>query len=202
MKSEIDKLDINLKEKRPDYYNKLQKPLSEQEISTLEAKYNRVLPPDLKELYLWKNGQSQDCYQAFVNNSMFEPLEVVLSENQEFTEMIGYDFEIENWWNEHWLPIFSNGGGSYICYDLNGAFTGQKGQLVEYWKGDNDRPVIAPSLSDFLNSLNQYYKKTSEDDFDGYFDISESIIQWKKEFIVNKPIEKQPLPTRYKRSSG
>ncbi|UII76231.1 SMI1/KNR4 family protein [Flagellimonas sp. HMM57] len=190
MKSEIDKLDTNLKEKRPEYYSKLQKPLSKEEIFALEVKYNKIIPSDLKEFYLWKNGQSQDSYEAFVNNSMFEPLEFVLSGNQEFTEMIGYDFEIENWWNENWLPIFSNGGGSYICYDLKGVFTGQKGQLVEYWKGDNDRPVITPSLADFLNSLNQYYEKTSENDFDEYFDISESITQWKKEFIVDKPIEK------------
>ncbi|WP_405414122.1 SMI1/KNR4 family protein [Maribacter sp. Asnod1-A12] len=190
MKTEIDKLDTNLKEKRPEYYSKLQNPLSEQKISELEAKYDKILPPDLKELYLWKNGQSQDCYEAFVNNSMFEPLEHVLSGNQEFTGMIGYDFEIENWWNENWLPIFSNGGGSYICYDLKGIFTGQRGQLVEYWNGDNDRAVIAPNLVDFLNSLNQYYEKKSADDFDEYFDISESITKWKKRFIVDKLIEK------------
>lgn len=190
MKSEIDKLDTNLKKQRPEYYSKLQKSLTEQEISELEIAYNKAIPHDLKELYLWKNGQRQDCYEAFVNNSMFEPLEFVLSGNQEFTEMIGYDFEIENWWNENWLPIFTNGGGSYICYDLKGVFTGQKGQLVEYWKGDNDRPVIAPNLTDFLSILNQYYESTSKDDFDEYLDISEHITQWKKMFFVDKPIIK------------
>ena len=186
----MNKLNKNIRETRPEYYSKLQNPLTEQEISELETKYNKTLPPDLKELYLWKNGQRQDCYKAFVNNSMFEPLENVLARCTELTEMIGYDFEIENWWNENWLPIFSNGGGSYICYDLKGIFTGQKGQIVEYWKGDNDRSVIAPSLADFLDSLNQYYEKTIRNDFDEYFDISESITQWKKEFIVDKPIEK------------
>ncbi len=190
MKTEIKKLDNYLREKRPEYYNKLQNPLTEKEISALETKYNIKLRSDLKELYLWKNGQSQETYEAFVNNSMFEPLEFVLSGNKEFTEMIGFDFEIENWWNKNWLPIFSNGGGSYICYDLKGIFTGEKGQLVEYWKGDNDRPVIAPNLSNFIEKLNQYYEETSKKDFDKYFDISESIEQWKKEFIVDKPIEK------------
>lgn len=121
---------------------------------------------------------------------MFEPLESVLSANQELTEMIGYDFEIENWWNENWLPIFSNGAGSYICYDLKGIFTGQKGQLVEYWKGDNDRQVIDMRLVDFLNNLNQYYETNSKNNFDKKFDINESIAQCKKEFIVDKPIEK------------
>ncbi|QKX06640.1 hypothetical protein HN014_17540 [Aquimarina sp. TRL1] len=104
--------------------------------------------------------------------------------------MIGYDFTIENWWNEHWLPIFSNGGGSHICYDLKGIFTGEKGQLIEYWKSDDDRSVIAPGLSDFLHSLNQYYEKTALHDFDNYFDINEYITAWEKEFIVATPIRK------------
>lgn len=190
MKSIIAKLEVNIKEKRPLFYDQLKKPLTEQEISELEKKYNKKLPQDLKELYLWKNGQKQDCYESFVNNSMFEPLESVLSANQELTEMIGYDFEIENWWNENWLPIFSNGAGSYICYDLKGIFTGQKGQLVEYWKGDNDRQVIDMRLVDFLNNLNQYYETNSKNNFDKKFDINESIAQCKKEFIVDKPIEK------------
>ena len=99
-------------------------------------------------------------------------------------------FEIENWWNENWLPIFSNGGGNYICYDVKGVFTKQKGQLVEYWNKNNDRNVITPTLTTFLRSLNQYYEKTSINNFDEYFDISEDLIEWKKEFIVNTPIQK------------
>lgn len=188
MKSLLPKFNACLKEKRPEYYSELQKPLTEVEINDLEVKYNKTLPSDLKDLYRWKNGQSQDCYEAFVNNSMFESLQSALSVNLEFTKMIGYDFEIENWWNENWLPIFSNGGGNYICYDIEGVFTGHKGQLIEYWKGDKDRPVIAQSLTDFLNSLNQYYEETSENHFDEFFDISDSIVQWRREFIVDKPI--------------
>ena len=190
MKTAINKLDYYLREKRPEYYRKLQNPLTEKEISDLEAKYDVKLPSDLKELYLWKNGQSQETSQAFVNNAMFEPLEEVLIGGNEFTEMIGYDFEMENWWNENWFPIFSNGGGSFICYDLKGVFTGQKGQLIEFWNADNDRNVIAPNLVSFLNSLNQYYESTSKNDFDEYFDINESISQWRKSFIVDKPIKK------------
>ncbi len=190
MKSELKQLDKNIKKKRPEYYYLLQKPLTEKEILELESKYNIKLPSDLKELYLWKNGQSQGNYKAFVNNAMFEPLEQVLLSRKELTDMIGYDFEIENWWNENWLPIFSNGGGSYICYDLKGVFTKVKGQLIEYWAKDNDRSVIAPNLIDFIKKLNQYYEETSKEEFDEYFDISESIVQWMKEFIVNKPINK------------
>ncbi|PKB00376.1 cell wall assembly regulator SMI1 [Flavobacteriaceae bacterium MAR_2009_75] len=190
MKIELEKLDSHLREKRPDYYSKLQKPLSEAQISALEAEFDMKLPNDVKELYLWKNGQASDCYVALVNNSLFEPLEQVLATNKEFTEMIGYDFTIENWWNKNWLPILGNGGGSYICYDLEGIFTGEKGQLVEYWNEYDDRPVIAPSLTDFIKKMNQYYDETPAEEFDEFFDLSDGISDWRKEFIVDQPIKK------------
>lgn len=39
MKNELQELDVHMREKRPDYYKKLQKPLTDQEISKLEVKY-------------------------------------------------------------------------------------------------------------------------------------------------------------------
>ncbi|TPN84746.1 SMI1/KNR4 family protein [Aquimarina algicola] len=188
IKSELNKLDENLKEKRPEYYKTLQLPLSDDAISNLEQTYKVVLPNDLKELYQWKNGQQYDCYASFVNNAMFQPLEEVLQISKEFNEMIGYDFQIKNWWNENWLPIFSNGGGSYLCYDIKGVFTNKVGQLIEFWKGDNDRNVIAPNLSEFLGALNTYLVETPATEYDSYFDVSDRIGQWRTTFIVDQPL--------------
>lgn len=188
MKNELQELDVHMREKRPDYYKKLQKPLTDQEISKLEVKYGMVLPGDLKALYQWKNGQQQDCVKSFVTNSMFQRLEDVLKDNKVLTSMIGYDFEIENWWNAHWLPVFSNGGGSYICYDLKGVFTGESGQLVEFWKADNDRNVMAPDLRTFMESLNKYYKDTPVEHYKS-FNITDELPK-PKAFIVETPIEK------------
>ena len=188
MKNELQELDVHMREKRPDYYKKLQKPLTDQEISKLEVKYGMVLPGDLKALYQWKNGQQQDCVKSFVTNSMFQRLEDVLKDNKVLTSMIGYDFEIENWWNAHWLPVFSNGGGSYICYDLKGVFTGESGQLVEFWKADNDRNVMAPDLRTFMESLNKYYKDTPVEHYKS-FNITNKLPK-PKAFIVKTPIEK------------
>ncbi|MEO1655824.1 MAG: SMI1/KNR4 family protein, partial [Bacteroidota bacterium] len=163
MKAALQLLEKHLKTRRPAYYAKLQTGLTETALGQLEAQYHISLPPDLKTLYQWKNGQSSKCYASFVNNSMFAPLESALKTKKLLTEMIGLDFEIENWWNENWLPIFSNGGGSAICYDLGGVFTGDKGQLIEFWNDDNDRKVIAPRLLDLIECLNQYFKDTTED---------------------------------------
>lgn len=183
MTETLESLDLHIKNLRPDFYGDLQNPLSLEALKALEQKYDIHLPQDLKAFYQWKNGQRNSCYEAFVNNSTFIPLEEALDTAQELTSMIGTDFEIENWWNELWIPIFHNGGGSYICYDQGGIFTGQGGQLIEYWNRDNDRNVIAPNLEGFLGLLNDYYSSTPKADFDEYFHIN-SAAEYPKRFIV------------------
>ena len=146
-------------------------PLSDARVTQLEAKYGLNLPADLAVLYSWKDGQEDDCYEAFVNNSTFLPLAQALETAAELTAMIGTDFEIENWWNAAWIPLFHNGGGDYICYDAAGIFTGQPGQILQFWHDDVNRNVIAPNLEKFLASLNSFYSTTQKETFDEYFEV-------------------------------
>jgi cell wall assembly regulator SMI1 len=183
MEEIIKQLEKQLMTLRPEFYTNLQQSLSDSEIDSLEEKYKIKIPIDLRSLYKWKNGQDEDCYDAFVNNSMFIPLEQALETATENTSMIGSDFEVENWWNEKWIPIFHNGGGDYICYDFGGLFTGQQGQLIEFWHADNDRNVISPTLEEFMGQLTNYYKTSNKDDFDEYFEVEE-INGYPKKFIV------------------
>ncbi|WP_426478690.1 SMI1/KNR4 family protein [Chryseobacterium sp. CBSDS_008] len=171
MENTLQELDSNIKRVRADFYNSLQHSPEEKSIRQLEEKYNIRLPRDLKAFYFWKNGQESCCYEAFVNNSTFIPLEEALDTAQEFTSMIGTDFDIENWWNRNWIPVFHNGGGSYICYDLDGTFTGNKGQILEFWNRDSDRNVIASSLENFLKQINSLYRESSAENSDEFFTV-------------------------------
>jgi cell wall assembly regulator SMI1 len=183
VKEKIQILDTHLSTLRPEFYPSLKQPLHNNEINSLEEKYKIKIPDDLKVFYKWKNGQNEDCYTAFVNNSIFIPLDQALEIAIENTSMIGLDFEIENWWNEKWIPIFHNGGGDYICYDFGGIFTGQKGQLIEFWHADNDRNVIAPTLEAFISQINYYYEMKENIDFDERFQI-EKIAGFPKKYIL------------------
>ena len=183
MLKNIQMLDKLLSDLRPEFYAGFQESLNDAEIESLEKKYRITLPEDLRELYKWKNGQRENCFEAFVNNSMFIALEEALETAKEYNAMIGTDFEIENWWNKNWIPIFHNGGGDYICYDCGGLFTGKKGQLIEFWHGENDRNVIAPSLESFVISLIKYYEDTLQDEFDEFFEIG-NIKGYPKNFFV------------------
>ncbi|MFD1604597.1 SMI1/KNR4 family protein [Flavobacterium artemisiae] len=184
MESILQKLDQNLSSLRPEFYKTLQEPLNNADIEALEKKYNVILPEDLKALYKWKNGQEANNFESFVNNSMFIPLDEALDIASENTSMIGFDFEIENWWNAKWIPLFHNGGGDYICYDGEGTFTGNSGQIIEFWHADNDRDVIAPNLESFLSQLNSYFESNQVEDFDEYFEV-EKIQGYPKRFIVD-----------------
>ena len=168
---------------RPNYYLHLKQPLNNTEINELEKHYKTKLPDDLRALYKWKNGQNAQCFETFVNNSMFISLGDALETAREYTSMIGSDFEIENWWTENWIPIFHNGGGDYICYDSGGIFTGNPGQIIEFWHADNDRHVIAPNLETFISALNDYYSKTPAENFNGYFEV-EPITNFPKKFVL------------------
>ncbi|GAA5088752.1 hypothetical protein GCM10023210_12710 [Chryseobacterium ginsengisoli] len=183
MNETIEKLDKFLSTLRPEFYSELNDPLTDEELDNLENYYKVEIPKDLRTLYKWKNGQNMNCFDSFVNNSMFIPLNQALFDASELNPMIGTDFEIENWWNENWIPIFQNGGGDSICYDLYGVFTGQKDQLIEFWHADNDRNIIAETLESFLDKLINFYETKNKNDFDEYFNI-ENIEGFPKKFIV------------------
>lgn len=184
MKETLKTLDKLLTELRPDYYAELNKGLGDFDMKAMEESFDIKLPKDLRALYKWRNGQSTDNMESLVNNSMFIPLHEALETMQELNEMIGTDFETENWWNEAWIPLFSNGSGDYICYDTEGIFSGQKGQIIEFWHGDNDRNVIAPNLETFLNALNTYLEKTPEDELDEFFVIDDELKTYHKSYLV------------------
>lgn len=179
----IQKLDTYLSTLRPKFYLELNEPLDDSQLDKLEEYYKIKIPNDLRILYKWKNGQKPTCYETFVNNSCFIPLHQALYDASELTPMIGLDFEIENWWNENWIPIFQNGGGDSICYDLKGIFTDLKGQLIEFWHADNDRNVISPTLETFLEKIINYYETRQLEEFDEYFEVDE-IDNYPRKFIV------------------
>jgi cell wall assembly regulator SMI1 len=160
MPDQLNLLDQQLRTKRPAYFAQLQPPLTTAEIMALSEKYQRTIPEPVQQLYRWKNGQAPACMEALVNNSMFISLEEALDTAADLTSMIGFDFEIENWWHPDWWPLFHNGGGDYICYDAGGLFTNTPGQLIEFWHADDDRNVIFPDLSSLISTLRQYYEGT------------------------------------------
>ncbi len=149
----IKRLDEQLKIYRAEYYSILNPPVTDGGITALEKKYGLKLPADLKALYQWKNGHGEEYASAnFIDFNQFFSLDISLRVASEYREMFGSDLTPVNWWNKHWVPILIEGGNCY-CYDLEGAFTGNKGQIIRFIHDDNYRPVVAPNLAAFLKNV-------------------------------------------------
>ncbi|HEY8893482.1 MAG TPA: SMI1/KNR4 family protein [Niastella sp.] len=151
--SVLEKVDQYLKTNRSEYYSILSPGLTDEGICELEEKYNIKLPADLRALYQWKNGHTEEHFlENFIDLNQFFSLEISLNTAQELTEMIGLDFTRGNWWNKNWIPILTADGDHY-CYDLEGTFTGNKGQIIRSIHDDSWRPVVAPGLTAFLENI-------------------------------------------------
>jgi cell wall assembly regulator SMI1 len=172
MKEIIQKIDAHLKKNAPVVYQSLNPPLTAAQIHELEVKHKITLPPDLKEIYLWKNGQNlEGDYNSFFGNKTLLPLEQALATRDELNEMLfaknrEVEFQTPNWWNKDWIPLFENGGGDYVCYDAAGVFTNKTGQILDYYHDEYYRMVNAPSLVLFLEAVQRVYDKKYDDDWD------------------------------------
>lgn len=165
------RLGAALLEKRHDYASRLQAPLSKSDIDALEKRFDAFVPESVRALYMWHDGQDPEVTASFANNMMFLPLEEALITKAEFDGMIGYDFELENWWHPGWLPLFTNGGGVYLVLDQVGVHTGEPGQLLYFFDDYENRPIVARSLKAFLTAVVDYYEQTPVEDVKESFDL-------------------------------
>ena len=153
VESLIERMDRWLAANRPDYYALLQPGATDAEFEAFEARFSLELPPAFRQLYRWRNGQDAMSSAPLQMNRTFLTLGEITSTKELLDGMIGYDFDDPEWWRRGWVPFLHNGGGSYLCMDAAAEDGGQPGQLVAFWKADEDRPVEHPSLEAWLAEL-------------------------------------------------
>jgi cell wall assembly regulator SMI1 len=149
----IARMDRWLSANRPDYYALLQPGVSDAELDMFESKFAVKLPEAFRQLYRWRNGQDAASCHAIQDNRSFCALEDVAETKAMFDGMIGMDFENPRYWRRAWIPFLHNGGGSYLCLDLAAEEGGESGQLIAFWKQDQDRPVEFASMEAWLQAL-------------------------------------------------
>ncbi|MGJ7528443.1 SMI1/KNR4 family protein [Variovorax sp. GB1P17] len=149
----IERMDAWLAENRAGYRAALQPGVSDAQLDAFEAKFSLKLPEAFRALYCWRNGQPDSSFDSFQDNRMFSSLEDIADTKEMLDGMIGFDFEDPATWRRGWVPFLSNGGGSYLCVDIDAEGGGQPGQLIAFWKADEDRPVEHASVQAWLADL-------------------------------------------------
>jgi cell wall assembly regulator SMI1 len=153
VESLIERMDRWLAANRPDYYALLQPGATDADLDAFEAQFSVKLPAAFRALYRWRSGQDEMSFAPLQGNRSFCTLAEVARTKDMLDGMIGYDFDAPRYWRRGWVPFLHNGGGSYLCLDLAAEDGGQPGQLIGFWKQDEDRPVEFPSVDTWLANL-------------------------------------------------
>jgi len=154
MKKLVNRLDGWLRKCRPQYYRQLLPGLTESELKVFEDSLGFGLPQSFRELYLWRNGQPQDCSDAFQYNTMFQRLEDVAESRGIMNGLLeSGSFDKENWWHYKWIPFLQHYGGDHLCVDMDGSFGGKPGQVLYFYHDSEDRVIRFPSLEKWLESF-------------------------------------------------
>ncbi len=94
------------------------------------------VPPDLRDLYSWRNGTRVEA-GTDLDSVHFFPGFWLLSLDDALTSHVA--FRDDPRWDSAWLPVFANGGGDFYALDTRespfhviGFMIDQSDQLVEY----------------------------------------------------------------------
>lgn len=165
-----------LRERRPAYLARLEPGASGEQIRALERAVGAGLPEEFAALYRWRDGQSPGCYKALHDNFMFSPLAAAGRARKALNDLLdGGEFDRENWWRPGWVPFLDNGGGDHLCLDLEGTFTGRRGQVLEFRHDDAERAVLFPDFASYLEALVRSLEETEWEEGEQFWEMDRAL---------------------------
>lgn len=153
----------------------LNPPAAEAQIAAVEREIGFAFPQDLRDLYLLADGQHlPDTAEVplLFGQYGFVPLEEALEEYRTWKSVHDDEkdsfSETYNWttaragdpvhpdyWRPGWFPITLDWGGNAYAVDLSPAPGGTYGQVILIGRDEDERRVLAPSLSAFFRKVAQ-----------------------------------------------
>lgn len=146
---------------------------SSEALEQLEHQLGCSLPADFKACYQHHNGQKGATTGLFCGLP-FLSIEALYSQwlgwqelaedfSQEAAEYGGENLALEitgdsypdqsikpTYINLKWIPISEDGGGNHLGVDLDPGTVGVVGQVINFGRDENNKFVLAPSLTDFV----------------------------------------------------
>ncbi|MEU6184369.1 SMI1/KNR4 family protein [Nocardia sp. NPDC047038] len=147
------RLDQWLLANRPAYHAGLMPGASAADIDEVARRVGGRLPPLLRDLLTWRDGQSEDYFGSLEFYWSLMPAGGIASTMDEMAWIAANEGLDDLEWSADWVPFLQNPFGDYMCIDLQGAFGGRPGQLVKYGHDDEFRNIICPSLEAWLGTL-------------------------------------------------
>lgn len=132
-------------------------PVDEITLKIINERFENKLPKDFLELYKMANGEKS--FIASILGFALMPIETI---NREYTYLLQGTNMIESYekgkisegkYNPMWLPIASDGSGSFLLLDLAPGDTGIVGQIITWDIDSNKSYVIAQSFQELLLTI-------------------------------------------------
>lgn len=150
MEDVVARLSNWLETNAPDVANAMAPGASDEEIAAFEKELGTTIPAGMRALYRWHNGGKG----ALIGNRVVMSLADITSTRQMMNKLVDEGaFKTTNWYRKTWVPFLSNRAGDHVCWDPRGSFSGEPGQVLEFWHTDHDRKVLAPSFDGWLTAL-------------------------------------------------
>ncbi|HEY1170130.1 MAG TPA: SMI1/KNR4 family protein [Verrucomicrobiae bacterium] len=146
-------LELELQTKAPQGLAELKPGLSPEAILEIERKHGLTLPPDIRALYQWRNGQPSGSTNEIIPGHYFQSLEDAVMINK-MTQPRGVLDEFILGHQRGWLPIF--GDGASDGYFLDTAKTAKPGHFF-YHMAEDSHYIYFTSFRNFLAGLNECY---------------------------------------------
>jgi cell wall assembly regulator SMI1 len=149
------------------------------EIKRLEAKLGHLLPPDLKSLYLYSDGEplaSDGVFIGIFYSYQFINIRLV-------TEHLARCQRAQAYWEQEpsrfrpkirsipseairlssyhaeWIPFAFDGGGNYLAVDFAPGSRGVAGQIINFGRDDEIHFQLATDFCSFLLQIREEYKQ-------------------------------------------
>lgn len=150
-----------LQSHRPDYYEVLEPPASDDALKSAEERFGVELSLAFKSLYRWHGGQRPREFTPLLFNLTFMTLPEVIEAKETLDHVANCDqWQEDSWW-PNWIPFLDNGGGDHLCFDLGGFNTGNTNQLLWFDHETHEHEIVHGNLDEFLNDL--YSRMVSDD---------------------------------------
>jgi internalin A len=176
MKKKINKVINKIEYFYKDFSTTFNRAASLDEIQEVEKFIGIEFPQELRDLYLECNGQKNNVKVGLFFGLPFSSLEELKREWRNFDElsksgMPSLDNSVnsipikrikEQYINTKHIPIASDGGGNFLCIDMDPDSKGTKGQIINIGRDENNRYVISENLSHFFDLILYSFESNSD----------------------------------------
>jgi cell wall assembly regulator SMI1 len=140
LKPLLQRLERWLKKHRRRFVKGLNPGATPDELKALDKALGGKTPPELRDWLAWHNGQESGFAGKFEQDWLLMSCEQIAEARRYLEE------DASLGWKKEWVPFLDDDQGDYICLDVGKT----PAPVREFWMGQPEQPVVAPSLSEWL----------------------------------------------------